>query len=114
MQGPHIFLPEFELKLRGSHMAMARKFDKTKYAYQGIASNDSTIFLLYDNGETISREENQEAASHFKTIVAIDWEGNPLSIYQLDHAVISICVDWKNKIIYGLDRLESEVYSFPF
>jgi|GEM_PF-1567529 len=91
---------------------MMRRYDKTKYAYQAVASSDSLIFLLYDNGETISKDEDQDEASQFKTIVVIDWEGRPLSLYQLDHSIISVCVDWHRRVIYGLDRIESEVYAF--
>ncbi|HRF33891.1 MAG TPA: BF3164 family lipoprotein [Cyclobacteriaceae bacterium] len=114
IQGPDNFLPEFDLKQRGNSIAMMRRYDKTKYAYQAVASSDSLIFLLYDNGETISKDEDQDEASQFKTIVVIDWEGRPLSLYQLDHSIISVCVDWHRRVIYGLDRIESEVYAFPF
>lgn len=114
VQGPHNFLPEFELKQRGNSVAMKRKFDLTRYAYQGIVSNDSLVFMLYANGETVSKEADPEEAAHFKVIVAIDWEGNPLYLFNLDHAVISICVDWKRQVVYGLDRIESEIYAFPF
>ncbi len=114
VQGPHNFLPEFELKQRGNSVAMVRRFDLTRFAYQRAVSNDSLIFLLYANGETVSKEDDQEEAAHFNFIVAIDWEGNPLYLFELDHAVISIAVDWKKRIIYGLNRIESEVYAFPF
>ncbi|HRE68857.1 MAG TPA: BF3164 family lipoprotein [Cyclobacteriaceae bacterium] len=114
IQGPHLFVPEFELKDRGGHQAMKRRFDLTKYAYQTVVCSDSLIFLLYDNGETVSKDDNQDEAGHFSTLVAIDWNGQPLSVYELDHPVISICVDWHKRVIYGLDRIESEVYAFPF
>jgi hypothetical protein len=114
VQGPHNFLPEVELKQRGNSVAMVRRFDLTRFAYQRAVSSDSLIFLLYANGETVSKEDDQEEAAHFNSIVAIDWEGNPLYLFELDHAVISIAVDWKKGIIYGLNRIESEVYAFPF
>ncbi len=114
VQGPHNFVPEFELQQRGNSMAMVRKFDLTKFAYQGVVANDSLIFMLYANGETVSKEDDPEETAHFKFIIAIDWEGNPLYVFELDHAVISICVDWKNRIIYGLNRIESEVYAFSY
>ncbi|HMR56159.1 MAG TPA: hypothetical protein PLM56_10320 [Cyclobacteriaceae bacterium] len=93
---------------------MKRRFDLTKYAYQAVVCTDSLIFLLYDNGETVSKDDDQDEAGHLSTIVAIDWNGQPLSLYELDHPVISICVDWHKRVIYGLDRIESEVYAFPF
>ncbi len=115
VQGPHDFVPEFDLLPRGNSVAIRRRFDMTRFAYQGRSpANNKTIFLLYANGETVSKEDDQEKAAHFSKIVVVDWEGNPLSLYDLDHPVISICVDWKSHVIYGLDRMESEVYAFPF
>jgi len=114
VQGPDDFLPQFELKQRGNQLVMARKFDLTRFAYQDVVALEDMIFLLYDNGETISRNDDREETSHFKTIVVINWEGKPLYLFELNPAVISIAVDGKNKIIYGLNRIESEVYVFPF
>jgi hypothetical protein len=114
VQGPDDFLPEFKVKQRGLHPALVRKFDLTRFAYQAVVTGENMIFLLYDNGETISRDDDPEEAAHFKTIVVIDWDGKPLALFELDHAVISIAVDWKMRIIFGLNRIESEVYAFPF
>jgi len=113
IHGPHIFMPQFELKSRGNAMVMMRKADLTKFAYQGLTSNSDEIFLLYANGKTVAKGAGEEAF-HYNTIVTIDWDGNPQALYELDHKVISICVDWKKRIIYGLDRVESEIYAFPF
>jgi len=113
IHGPHLFKPEFELKNRGSQQVMKRRFDKTKFAYQAIVSDENKIFLLYANGRTVSKEDGEEAY-HYNVIIVLDWNGNPISHYTLDHPVTSICVDWGNRIIYGLDRIESEVYAFPF
>lgn len=113
IHGPHIFLPEFELKARGSSTVMRRKADMTKFAYQGLTSSNEVIFLLYANGKTVPKGAGDEDF-HFNTIVTMDWDGNPQALYELDHKVISICVDWKRRIIYGLDRIESEIYAVPF
>jgi len=113
IHGPHVFVPEFELKDRGNHPAMKLRYDKTRFAYQDVVSNSEEIFLLYANGRTVSKEDGDEAF-HYDTIVVVDWEGNPLSLFSLDHTVISICVDWNKRVIYGLNRIESEVYAFSF
>lgn len=113
IHGPHLFMPEFELKARGSATVMQRKSDLSKFAYQGLTSNNERIFLLYANGKTVPKGAGDEYF-HYNTIVAIDWVGNPQTLYELDHKVISICVDWKRRIIYGLDRIESEIYAFSF
>lgn len=114
VQGPHNFVPKFDLKPRGNSVAMVRRFDLTRFAYQRVVSNDSLIFLLYANGETVSKEDDQEEAAHFNFVVVIDWKGTPLYLLELDHGVISIAVDWKNRVLFGLNRIESEIYAFPF
>jgi hypothetical protein len=114
VQGPDDFLPEFKLKQRGLHPSMVRKFDLTKFAYQGVVAGEAMIFLLYDNGETVSKDDDPEEAAHFRTVIGINWDGKPLNLFELDHSVISIAVDWKKRIIYGLNRIESEIYAFPF
>lgn len=106
-------MPQFELKARGDATVMKRKADLSKFAYQGLTSNNEVIFLLYANGKTVPLGAGDEAF-HYNTIVTIDWDGNPQTLYELDHKVISICVDWERHIIYGLDRIESEIYAFPF
>lgn len=113
IQGPHNFLPDFELKERGGNPVMRRMYGKTKLAYIALASNETEIFLLYANGETRTQEEG-EAGIHHNHIVSLDWTGKPVIFYELDHAVTTITVDWKKHTIYGLDRIESEVYSFKF
>lgn len=113
IHGPQQFLPEFETGIRGNYPNMIRKYNKTRYAFRSISSNEDLVFLLYDEGKTHSKEEGEKAI-HYSTIVSIDWEGNPKAYYELDHPVTSIAVDWNDHIIYGLDRIESEVYSFKF
>ncbi len=113
IHGPHQFLPDFDIKERGGYPYMQRIYERTKYAYVSLCSNENMIFLLYGEGKTRSKEEG-EAAIHYNHIVSIDWEGKPLGYYELDHGVTSIAVDWKERVIFGLDRIESEVYAFKF
>ncbi len=112
-QGPHIFQPEFELNERNGHFAMRRVYEKTKWAYIAVDANEDEIFLLYANGDTRKKGEGEEGIHH-NHIVTIDWEGNPLNYYELDHGVTTITVDFNKRIIYGLDRMESEVYAFEY
>lgn len=113
IHGPHQFLPDFDIKERGGYPYMQGVYERTKTAYVSLCSNENMIFLLYGEGRTRSKGQG-EAAIHYNHIVSIDWEGNPLGYYELDHGVTSIAVDWKERVIFGLDRIESEVYSFKF
>ncbi len=113
IHGPHQFVPDFDIGDRSGTPYMKRVFNKTQHAYKSLAASEDLIFLLYANGKTVKPGEG-EASIHYDKILAIDWEGNPLAFYELDHAVTSIAVDWKKRIVYGLDRIESEVYTFHF
>ena len=113
IHGPHQFVPDFDIGDRSGTPYMKRVFNKTQHAYKSLAASEELIFLLYANGKTVKPGEG-EASIHYDKILAVDWEGNPLAFYELDHAVTSIAVDWKKRIVYGLDRIESEVYAFPF
>ncbi|RZS98411.1 BF3164 family lipoprotein [Cecembia calidifontis] len=113
IHGPHQFVPDFDIGDRSGTPYMKRVFNKTQHAYKSLAASEELIFLLYANGKTVKPGEG-EASIHHNKVLAIDWEGNPLAFYELDHAVTSIAVDWEKRIIYGLDRIESEVYAFHF
>jgi hypothetical protein len=113
VQGPHGFLPEFGLKERGSHQVMSRVYGHTKQAFYDVISNEEYIFLLYGDGKSRAKGSG-ESGVHYDKIVVLDWEGQAQMWLELDHPVTSICVDWKGKIVYGLDRIESQVYAFAF
>jgi hypothetical protein len=113
IHGPHQFLPDFDIGDRAGTPYMKRVYEKTRHAYKSLAANEDQIFLLYANSRTVKPGEG-EASIHYDKVVVLDWEGNPLAFYELDHAVTSIAVDWKRKVMYGLDRIESEVYAFKF
>lgn len=113
VHGPHQFFPEFDLKDRGGAPVMVRRYNKTKFAYQHIECTDRFVYMLYDNGETVSKETSH-VDDHYSTLVVLDWQGNPCALYQLDHPIITFCVDEQRGILFGLDRNESEVYTFPF
>jgi hypothetical protein len=113
VHGPHQFLPEFDIGDRAGTPYMKRVYEKTQHAYKSLVANEDQIFLLYANAKTNKPGEG-EASIHYDKVVVLDWEGNPLVFYELDHAVTSIAVDWKKRVLYGLDRIESEVYAFQF
>lgn len=113
VQGPHNFVPEFGLKERGFHTFMKRELGKTRQAYQAVSSSDEGVMLLYANGKTRFKGEGEEAI-HFNHIIFIGWDGQPINYFELDHGVAAFEVDWDNRLIYGLDRITSEIYSFKF
>lgn len=113
VQGPHLFKPDFELRQRGEYYFMRRLLGRTRQAYIKAVANSEHVMLLYANGRPRLEGEG-EAGIHHNHIVMIDWNGKPVKMYELDHAVSDFAVDWENSVIYGLDRIESEVYAFSF
>ncbi len=113
IHGPHVFYPEFELKIVGNYQFMRRRYNKTRYAWQGrpLTNNDS-LCLLYAEGRTVSKDDLE--SDHFKCVVFMDWEGKPLAYYRLDYPIISLAVNWRQRKILGLNRHDSEVYEFSF
>lgn len=112
VQGPDNFPPIFKLKDRGGAQVMQRLYNKTRLAYQGIETDGKFLYLLYGGGKTVSPDDGEDAIHH-NQIVVMNWDGEFIELLYLDHAVTSVAIDGKNKIIYGLDRITSEVYSFP-
>jgi hypothetical protein len=113
IHGPLQFLPSFDIGERGGTPYMKRVYEKTQHAYKSLAVNEEEIFLLFANGRT-NKPGDKEASIHYNHVVVLNWNGDPIRFYELDHAVASITVDWNNKILYGLDRIESEIYAFQF
>ena len=111
IQGPDNFLPIFKLKDRGGAQVMQRLYNKTRLAYQGIETDGKHLYLLYGGGKTVAPEDGEDAIHHNQLIV-MDWEGEVLELINLDHAVSNIAIDARNSVIYGLDRITSEVYAF--
>ena len=113
IQGPHVFLPDFNLKSRGDgNMYFQPSMKKTKLAFSSVDSNEDYILLLYQGGTF--KEEGIEGI-HYSYMVLMDWEGNPVKYYKLNRSISTFCVDWSGKIIYGLDQKnEPEVVKFLF
>lgn len=113
LQGPHQFVPDFDLRMRGGHPFMQRIFDRTQWAYISASTDGDTIMMLYAGGKKRKKGEG-EAGIHYRYVIAMDWKGKPLTYYELDHPIAHMAVDFKRRVIYGLDRVDSEVYTFNF
>lgn len=113
VQGPDLFTPKFEVGLRGGYPIMERKLDLTQEAFIHAVASDKEIFLLYAAGKTRKKGEG-DLGIHYRHILVMDWQGKPLKHFELDHSIASFGVDWENQTIYGLDKIESEIYTFKY
>lgn len=113
IQGPHIFLPDFDLMPRGNHLFMRPNYKKTRLGYRDVVAGPNGFMLLYGNG---SLRKTGIEGLHYKHILFMDWEGNLLKYYELDEGIIQLTVDWKNQLLYGLQRIEEPaiIYKFAF
>jgi len=98
VMGPIGFVPKF---IVGNAMgdAILVQDQSTRFGYIEVVSDDKFIYALY-SGKT--RSENPGKANFGKFIFKFDWNGNPISMYELDDLVLSITLDRKHNIIYGL------------
>ncbi len=113
IQGPHVFTPDFDLKQRGEYYFMQRMVEKTRIGYVSVKANEEEIMLLYGNGRLREKGKSEEGIHH-KHIILMDWTGKPIRYFELDKAIASFAVDWNNRIIYGLEKIESKVFAFSF
>ncbi len=76
--------------------------------YEDIFLTDHYIFLLYVN------QLDNEVAEIEKNILiqVLDWEGNPVHLFEIPDYILKFAVDKKNGIIYGLNYLKDGVYKY--
>ncbi len=95
--GPDCFKEDYKIISVGGGQALAHYRDKTRIAYECVASNSKYILALY-SGQTFG-----EDGIHHNAIIQFNWDGKPLKIFELDVPVKSFDVDWEHKVIYGLN-----------
>lgn len=112
IHGPEKFIPLFDVSDGNGVISMVRKYNYTRWAFSQIETTENLIFLLYSG--KVKKKETLEEDTHYSQIIVLNWEGIPNMLLKLNHPIITFTVDEKEKLIYGLDRLTSEVYSFKY
>lgn len=107
-QGPDCFLSEYKIVRNEEINAIWRVKGKTREGYYGPVAKDGILWALYC-GMPLNDEENE-----VNRILTFDWEGNPLTIYEMQHNIISFDVDNKNRVIYGLTLADSKYSIFAY
>lgn len=78
--------------------------------FQGVEVTDDFLFVLYFAGDyCVNNPNNPDAAPE---LLVFDWDGNYLTGVKLDTRVKSIAYDSKHQVLYGLNRIKDEIYSF--
>jgi TolB-like 6-blade propeller-like len=96
--GPQGFIPKYRIgKAMGSAVLIQDK--KIRFGYIDVVSDEKYIYALF-SGRT--RLELQGKANYGNFIFKFDWDGNPITMFELDSLLLSITIDKKNKIIYGI------------
>jgi hypothetical protein len=81
---------------------------KNVETYWSADLNNKSFMIPY-SGKKRTKSTLYENVLHF------DYEGNLIARYKLDPAVADIQVDWKNRIIFGLNNsLEPSIYKYKF
>ena len=78
--------------------------------FQGVAVSEDIILVLYFAGDYAVNASDYSTAS--PELLLFDWEGNYLTGVKLDKRVKDIAYDPKHHVVYGINRLKDEIYSF--
>lgn len=82
------------------------------YGYGDVYVTDQHIFLLLI-GKTL--QEYKETGEMSRSILMFDFEGNPISHFQLDYPISALAVDEKSKKIFGVsDDQDPGIVVFDF
>lgn len=99
------------------HQEGSRMYDDEKVSrltdmqcFQGCDITDDFILLLYFGGDySVNTPDYSNAAPE---LLFFDWDGNYITGIKLNVRVKDIAYDAKNRVLYGLNRLKDEIYSF--
>jgi hypothetical protein len=84
------------------------KSDESKRAYIGLVCTNERIYALYSGKERRDKTDY----SNSNIIYSFDWNGNPLTKYELDCQIIAFDVDENNRKIYAIEMMDSMIISF--
>lgn len=111
LHGPERFYTRFIEFNDG--MVMGSQPDGKYYrdAYYSPFGTETHLFVLF-NGKFVNKPGHNLLA---EDILVFDWEGNPVRRYSLDKGVSRICVDTKNRKIYGIsNKPEYHIVEFDY
>lgn len=95
-------LPVFKTEtIRGKNVAVFSP--KTNIGVTSLTGNDKYIFALYTNHTFKDAEALKNNLFYGNKILVYDWNGNAITILQLDQNVKSICYNKKDDKIYAIN-----------
>lgn len=111
LYGPDHFFTSFKEFNDGERMGSNAIPETYRDAFYSPVNVGEEFFVLY-NGKYLNKPGYDLLA---KDIFAFDWNGNPTRHFILDHGVLRISVDKKNKKIYGIsDSPEYHIVEYSY
>lgn len=112
LHGPAQRLPEFKVGVsgrNGDHETVSGIVDKTVFYYRDIKNRDGRIWALYQPQLFNPKAEPMEAS-----IYVFDWDGNPVTRYELDTPIYKFDVDPERRIIYGINAQTEQILTYKY
>lgn len=112
LHGPAGRLPEFNVRVsgrNGSLETVGGVVDKTIFSYRDIQNIGHRIWALYQPELFNPKAKPTEAS-----IYVFDWEGNPITRYELDTPIYKFDVDPAHHTIYGIKAETDEIITFNY
>jgi hypothetical protein len=108
LKGPEEGFTFYYNKQRTENTGRVIKSDDSKRAYIDLVCTNEQIYVLYSGKE----RRDETGYSNSNIIYSFDWDGNPLTKYELDCQIFSFDVDENSKKIYAIEVMESMIVSF--
>lgn len=77
--------------------------------FSDVAVASDYFFVLYWNGEYSKSFDKSERKPE---LILFDWEGNFINSVKLNQQIHSIEYDERNKVLYGINRIDETLYRF--
>lgn len=112
LHGPAQRLPEFKVGVsgrNGNHQTVSGKRNETIFNYFDIKNRNGRIWALYQ-----PRLFNPKAEPMETSIYVFDWDGNPVTRYELDTPIYKFDVDPERRIIYGINAQTEQILTYKY
>lgn len=111
VRGPKYKIPDFVV--RGQNMSLVGK--NSIYAFWSLCVGAESFIILYSGEDVINKKTKRRNIRKYHKALQFDYNGELLSVFNLEPCVNYITVDWENQIIYGINNdLEPILIEYKF
>lgn len=108
--GPKHRIPEF----KASNVSLTLTANNI-LAYCSPCVGEKSFIVLYSGKLVYDKRSGAKTPRNYTKALQFDFEGNLLKVFELNPGAQYITVDWKKKIIYGVNKeLEPTLFQYKF